>query len=212
MATAPFAIETKRAAEIISFTLDWDDNVLTDSGQIISTSAWTIPSGITKDSDAKDNSTTTIVMSGGTDNSEYDLVNLITDNGGLKFERTLRIIVALLPTDDEVLSLVDSALTDMQPFIIPAYVLVKKLIDTSKADALQRKEIMRWLAAHFLAMREDGARLQAEVIGETSERFSDSGLLDKYLDMTRYGQMAQVLDTTGVLHSAGKPRAQFSLI
>jgi hypothetical protein len=70
-----------------------NDGSASDSGKLqgetISTTAWTVPTGITKDSDAKTavtirgityaaDTVATIVLSGGTDGTDYDIANKIT--------------------------------------------------------------------------------------------------------------------------------------
>ena len=70
-----------------------NDGSATDSGQLqsetIVTTTWTVPTGITKDSDAKTgvtihgvtyaaNTVATIVLSSGVNGTDYDLVNKIT--------------------------------------------------------------------------------------------------------------------------------------
>jgi hypothetical protein len=48
---------------VLDYAIDWTDRLGSDT---ISTSTWTVPSGITKDSDNKTTAKTTIWLSGGT--------------------------------------------------------------------------------------------------------------------------------------------------
>jgi len=59
----------------------------------ISTSTWVVPAGITKVSDTKTNTTTTIWISGGAHNNQYDCVNTITTAAGRVEVRTIHIDV-----------------------------------------------------------------------------------------------------------------------
>jgi len=85
-----------------------NDGSATDDGELqgatISTMAWTVPSGITKDSDHKNaltiqgvsygvNTVCTIVLSGGTVNTDYDLVCRITTSDGRTLDQTITIMV-----------------------------------------------------------------------------------------------------------------------
>jgi len=81
---------TKDPDEVLDYTVDWGTNVLA-TGETISTSTWTVPSGITKDSDTKTNTTTVIWLSGGTAGSDYNLANKIVTSASRTFERTITV-------------------------------------------------------------------------------------------------------------------------
>lgn len=73
----------KDPSDVLDYTIDWNDSVkpVLESGESISTSTWTVPSGITKDSDSKTSTKTTIVLSGGTAGTTYEITNtIVTDN------------------------------------------------------------------------------------------------------------------------------------
>lgn len=65
------------------------------NGDTIVTSTWTVPSGITKDSDSHTDSLVTIWLSGGTAGAEYTLVNHIVTASvpPKKEDRTITIIM-----------------------------------------------------------------------------------------------------------------------
>lgn len=80
----------------------------TDTGELqgatISTSTWTVPAGITKNSDNKAavtikgtsygvNTVTTIWLSAGTDNTDYELTNKIVTSDGRTLSRSIIIPV-----------------------------------------------------------------------------------------------------------------------
>lgn len=71
--------------EVKDFGLVWADLLLTDT---ITGSSWIVPDGITKDSDAFDDDSTTIWLSGGTDGETYRLTNRVTTAGGRTYDET----------------------------------------------------------------------------------------------------------------------------
>lgn len=93
MTDAPTRWE-KDPGDILDFEADWaaDDEDWLD-GDTISASAWTVPDGITKDSDTHTSTTTTIWLSGGTAGSSYKLTNQITTAGGRTANKSRYILV-----------------------------------------------------------------------------------------------------------------------
>ena len=85
---------TKDPSAILDYEIDWSDWLETNS-DTISTSTWTVPSGITKTADTKTTTTTTIWLSGGTDGNTYECVNRIVTSAASPRtdERTIYIIV-----------------------------------------------------------------------------------------------------------------------
>ena len=80
----------------LNYGIDWqdDDTPWLATGDSIASSTWTVPSGITKESDSSTSTTTTIKISGGTLGAVYDLVNRITTSvSGEIDERTIRITI-----------------------------------------------------------------------------------------------------------------------
>jgi len=115
-------------------------------------------------------------------------------------------------TAAEVSAIIDTDVSDLTPFITVANLLVNKLLsEDSSLSTDQLKEIERWLAAHFVAIRDPVVR--AETTEGTKVEYW-LGTVDgaSNLMMTPYGQMACALDTTGRLRSAGKKRAEFNAI
>jgi hypothetical protein len=74
--------------EVLDYEIDWSARVLTDT---ILTSVWTIPSGITKNSDSKTAATTTAWLSGGTLGTTYEILNRIVTAGGRTMDQTVKI-------------------------------------------------------------------------------------------------------------------------
>jgi len=76
---------TKDPNAIKDYTLDWSEWLDDDT---ISTSSWSVPTGITKVTDSTTSTTTIIWLSSGTQGSDYELFNTITTAGG-RTERAL---------------------------------------------------------------------------------------------------------------------------
>ena len=74
------AVFTKDPAGNLDFRRDWS-NWLGDS-DTISASSFTVPTGITKDSEANGDDYATVWLSGGTDGEDYTVTNEISTNGG----------------------------------------------------------------------------------------------------------------------------------
>jgi hypothetical protein len=72
------------------YMLDWAAWLGDDT---ITTSTWTVPTGITKDSDTKTATTTTVWLSGGVLNAEYIITNLIETVGGRKEPRSFTVLM-----------------------------------------------------------------------------------------------------------------------
>lgn len=74
--------------------LDYQENWATWLGSdTISASTWTVPTGITKDSDTNTTTTTTIWLSGGTAGEAYTLTNRIVTAGGRTSDRSIVVYV-----------------------------------------------------------------------------------------------------------------------
>ena len=111
-------------------------------------------------------------------------------------------------TTAEVLKIIDTDLTDLDAFILPASQLVDRVAaaDSSLAAAAL-EEIECWLAAHFTSMRDPRASKSA--VGPTS--FTYEGKTGMGLEFTRYGQMALLMDSSGTLAKLGKNLLKASL-
>lgn len=74
----------KEPTEVLTYSIDWSDwlGTLTASPLTIASSTWSIPAGITNDSDTNTTNTTLITLSGGTWGETYELSNTITASNG----------------------------------------------------------------------------------------------------------------------------------
>ena len=68
-------MEFKDPEDVKSYTINWAADL---SGITISSSVFTVDSGITKDSDANTTTTTTVTLSGGTVGKTYKIANAVT--------------------------------------------------------------------------------------------------------------------------------------
>lgn len=74
--------------EILDFGIDWETALGEDT---IVASTWDVPSGLMKESDTFDDTSTTIVLSGGVLGTSYNLTNYVTTAGGNYRERTVKL-------------------------------------------------------------------------------------------------------------------------
>jgi hypothetical protein len=81
---------TKDPDAKLDYAGDWSAWLGTDT---IATSSWTIPDGITMDSETNTATSVLIWLSGGTAGALYDLTNHITTAGGREDDRTITISV-----------------------------------------------------------------------------------------------------------------------
>ena len=111
-------------------------------------------------------------------------------------------------TTAEVKVILETDLTDLDAFITVAGQLTDRVAaaDSSLAAAAL-EEIECWLAAHFASMRDQQA--VKSTVGPSSVTYG--GQTGMRLDFTRYGQMAMLLDTSGVLASANAGLKKASL-
>lgn len=86
-----FPAFNKDPDEVLDYGFDWS-NWLEDN-DTISSSSWTVPSGITKNSSSNTITTTNVFLSGGTAGKAYDITNRIVTAGGRTADRTMTIIV-----------------------------------------------------------------------------------------------------------------------
>jgi len=105
--------------------------------------------------------------------------------------------VAHRVTADEVKELidVDDSVTNLYPFIEAANRTINNICTSTNLTAADKKEIERWLSAHFTAIR-DPLRAN-EKAGPVSESFQYK--LGLGLRVTTYGQQAILLDHSGAL-------------
>jgi len=116
--------------------------------------------------------------------------------------------MAVRVSDTEVKLVIDTSLDDLTPFILVASQQVDRIAAVGTLGAAVLKEIERWLAAHFVAIRDK--RTVSDKVGDSSHKYE--GETGMGLDFTRYGQQAKLLDTTGTLSDVGKRKASMTYL
>jgi len=84
--------------DVLDYLIDWygtaeSPGPLLSDSDTVTASAWTVPAGITKDSDSFTTTTTTIWLSGGTAGETYILTNHITTAGGRQMDQSVKLKV-----------------------------------------------------------------------------------------------------------------------
>lgn len=90
---ATITIFKKDPDAVLDFGFDWSEWLDSDISEVISTSTWTVPSGIDGDNESHDDSTTMIWISGGTAGATYLITNKITTSAERIDERSFKISV-----------------------------------------------------------------------------------------------------------------------
>jgi len=100
--------------------------------------------------------------------------------------------------DSEVKAIIECESDDLSPFINGANIFVNNRLKTPGhvTDEITLKEIERWVAAHFIAIKE--GELYGESFGGASENYLKP-MVGKGLESTTFGQQAMVLDPSGML-------------
>lgn len=115
-------------------------------------------------------------------------------------------------TEAEVKEVLDTTLTDDQitPFLTAANVLVTDVLNGEGYGDATLKEIERWLAAHFVAIRDP--QVAKEKIGDVDATYHGKSGLG--LNHTPYGQQVMILEHHGKLAeiSSSKGRAELKVI
>lgn len=81
---------SKDPDEVVDYDLSWADQMTADS-DTISSSTWTVPAGITKDSSSNTTTRTKVWLSGGTTGETYTLLNRVVTTGGRTFDQSVRL-------------------------------------------------------------------------------------------------------------------------
>jgi hypothetical protein len=95
-------------------------------------------------------------------------------------------------TDDEIESDIASAL-----------VMYRNFLGGSSIPSDLQVEIERYLAAHFVSLKDASTRVDSEKIGDAAVEYSKLGKEGTGLKSTRWGQTAIDFDPTGILGRLG---------
>lgn len=81
----------KAPTDVLDYTIDWTSFL---NGDVISTSTWTVSTGLTKGSDSKTTTTTTVWISSGTLGQSYEVTNTIITAGGRTKSQCFEVLIA----------------------------------------------------------------------------------------------------------------------
>lgn len=77
----------KDPQEILTYTLNWATEMGSDT--ISGTPVWTVPTGLTKQSQSNTTTTASITLSSGTEGARYQVLCHVVGSSGQEYERTL---------------------------------------------------------------------------------------------------------------------------
>lgn len=112
-------------------------------------------------------------------------------------------------TNDEVKKIIDTDLTaeEVNPFLNAADVLVADLLSDEGYGNDLLQQIVKWLAAHFVAIRDP--RVAKEKFGDADATYQ--GKTGMGLQHTSYGQQVMILDHHGVFAEVSSAKVSASL-
>lgn len=107
-------------------------------------------------------------------------------------------------TDEDVRSyVVMSSSVSTAPYINSASVAVEDLLAGKGLSEEVLTQIEIFLAAHFAVLAVERGGFRREAMGDSSQSFQTISEKFKGFHLTRFGQSAVVLDTTGILAAQG---------
>ena len=83
-----------------------------------------------------------------------------------------------------------------------AFRLTSDLLSTKGLSDDRLKDIEKYLSAHFAALYDREAMSAEKKVGGAASEYYLTNAVGKYLDLTVWGQMAKVLDTSNTLAGA----------
>lgn len=81
----------KSAADVLNFSIDFGPDI--DTGDGVASVVWAFPAGITKDSQGLTGNIATVIVSGGTADTDYRITATATLTSGLILEQQARLTV-----------------------------------------------------------------------------------------------------------------------
>lgn len=88
--TTTIATYQKDTNDILDYTMDWSAWLGSDT---ISTSSWTVPTGLTSVTTSNTTTSTTVWLSGGTTGVAYTVTNQIVTSGGRTVEKSFLLVI-----------------------------------------------------------------------------------------------------------------------
>ena len=99
---------------------------------------------------------------------------------------------------------------DLTEHIGVAHRLTDDLLSGKSLSEDRLKDIERYLSAHFAALFDKEVMSADKKIGGAETEYYLSTAIGKYLDLTVWGQMARLLDTSGTLAAIGSEDAEIA--
>jgi hypothetical protein len=93
----------------------------------------------------------------------------------------------------------DRADADYNSWIATALVIVNEELANKGLSANRRFQIALYLSAHFAALATERGEIVRDKMGDADQSYRNVGSEEDGFTMTRFGQMALVLDPTGTL-------------
>ena len=112
-------------------------------------------------------------------------------------------------TSGDVSAIIDTDVS-IEPFITTANLLVTQKLGNSTLSAAMLEQIEKYLAAHFVAIRDP--RTTQEDRGDASASFEGKNQSGMGLKSTQYGQTVIDLDTTGTFANLGQKAPVFQVM
>ena len=114
----------------------------------------------------------------------------------------------------ELMLLPEMELSDIEPHLQVAQLIVAEDLASSGLSTERKEKITLFLAAHFAVLALEVGGLTRKDVGESAESYRAVATGDRGYMMTRYGQQAMALDTTGTLTSnaQGALKAEFRVV
>lgn len=114
-----------------------------------------------------------------------------------------------LITDSDVQGVIQTDL-DTTPFITIADLIVTEDLASLGHSSDRLKQIELYIAAHFVAISDREGGLTSLKLGDVTEQYGK--LAGEFYMMTRYGQMALALESTGTLKGLSGQTARFKMV
>lgn len=121
-----------------------------------------------------------------------------------------------MATGYEVQALLGSSWSGTYDDVVLALDAAKSFVASQSLTGLnvaQLDDVTRYVAAHIATAQTNPAGLKSHSLGDESRTWSDnhSAVLGS-LSSTQFGRVAIMLDTTGTLGEAGKPKPRFAVL
>lgn len=113
-------------------------------------------------------------------------------------------------TDAEVKEIITTTI-DTEPFIDNANLFVNNQLGSSGLSEATLTMIELYVSAHLVGISINEGNVKNKRIGESQKTYSTPFILDG-LKLTKYGDTALLLDTSGTLSSAGKKPPKFFVL